>query len=287
MSIFISYSHKDKAIAHPIAEALVEIYGKEAVYFDEMSTNTGDNLLNFMADGIDKCEAFIPFFSKNYFGKDSNSLKEFHAAWSRDNVINIIPIRIDNCDIPSFYKALKYHDYDASDSVATLVSIIKKLKNVNGFQTVNISPKESEAVLSNAQSLVGKEFKPIESVVQDILLTPDKNIKIKRYHGKSDLESAVLYLYQLICDGEINARGQLMNDAYKNINPIKKDISYFVTKDRKSLALITKLQIPEHYIENKILVNGVEWTVTTTRLSANGHGIVDGTDYMNIEICAL
>lgn len=48
--IFLSYSHKDKAIVRPMAEAFRKTFGENNVFFDEWSIQPGDSLVDRMGE---------------------------------------------------------------------------------------------------------------------------------------------------------------------------------------------------------------------------------------------
>ena len=50
--IFLSYSHKDKAIVMPMAEAFRKAFGENKVFFDQWSIQPGDSLIDKMSEGL-------------------------------------------------------------------------------------------------------------------------------------------------------------------------------------------------------------------------------------------
>jgi len=57
--IFLSYSHKDKAIVSHMAEAFRKTFGEDKVFFDQWSIQPGDSLVDRMGEGLANCCYFF------------------------------------------------------------------------------------------------------------------------------------------------------------------------------------------------------------------------------------
>lgn len=65
MSIFISYTHRDKSLVTPIAEVIRQTFGQESVFFDQWSIQPGDSIIEEMNQGLSRSKFFLYFVSKN------------------------------------------------------------------------------------------------------------------------------------------------------------------------------------------------------------------------------
>jgi hypothetical protein len=138
MSVFICYSHQDKNFVEKLSIDLVE--NKVHVWLDEWELQIGDSLIEKIQDAISECEALLVVLSKKSLESEWFK-KELKAGISREleekNVL-VIPLIIDDCEIPLFLKDKKYADFSANYDEAfksTLASIAKFTnKNLGRFK---------------------------------------------------------------------------------------------------------------------------------------------------------
>ncbi len=100
MSVFISYNHKDSAFVDKLALELVRNNIK--VWKDKWKITVGDSIINKIESGIICATYLIIVLSKNSVQSDWVR-KELNAALIRevdDKKIKILPIIIDDCEIP-------------------------------------------------------------------------------------------------------------------------------------------------------------------------------------------
>lgn len=99
--IFLSHNYKDKEIVEPIAIRLSEVFGQEHVFYDSWSIQPGDSIIRNMNEGLNTCEYFFFFISKN-----SLSSKMVELEWQSAIIkaakgdIKFIPVRLDGSMIP-------------------------------------------------------------------------------------------------------------------------------------------------------------------------------------------
>ncbi len=143
--IFISYSHKDKSIVLPIAEAMKKVFDDEKIFFDQWSIQPGDSIIEKMNTGISNCKFFFFLISNN-----SLSSKMVEFEWqsalmkSAKNKIEFIPVKIDDCSIPTILMQILYINLygDGLDiAIGQMIDVVsgKKIYNsgkINDFQNV-------------------------------------------------------------------------------------------------------------------------------------------------------
>lgn len=127
MKVFINYVQEDKPFVIRLASALREA-GIEP-WVDEFEIHVGDNLINKIYEGIHECDFVIAVFSHNFF-RSQWTLKELNAFVAREvseNVSIIIPVLVENCEIPLFLRDKVYADFRSSfdEPVEKLIEALK------------------------------------------------------------------------------------------------------------------------------------------------------------------
>jgi len=129
-SIFLCHASVDKPAVREIAKTLTD-KGSQ-VWLDEAEILVGDSILNKIQEGIEKSDYLGVVLSPR--SVESIWVKrEVEAALSQeienDNV-KVLPILIENCNIPLFLKPKKYADLSTQDVAEKGISdIIKRLRS--------------------------------------------------------------------------------------------------------------------------------------------------------------
>lgn len=113
MEVFISYSYVDTPFVKRLAEALKKI--NIDVGIDQFEINVGDNLIEKIEKNIKKSDYIVVVLSKNY-SKSKWSQREL-AMWAMEETSRrsiILPILIEDCEIPLFLRDKKYADFRTS-----------------------------------------------------------------------------------------------------------------------------------------------------------------------------
>jgi len=138
--IFLSYSSKDFKRFHiaEVAEKLEEYPQVEKVYYYDK--DSGQNIVEYMEETLDKCNVFILFCSKN--AKKSHSVKgEWQAAYQllKKNYLEIIPVYEYEEYIPNLLTPFLNVRYDGNNMKEFIEKTIRKLREIR------ISPRETKA----------------------------------------------------------------------------------------------------------------------------------------------
>ncbi|PJD94435.1 MAG: toll-Interleukin receptor [Parachlamydia sp.] len=99
--IFLSYSHKDKAIVMPMAEAFHKTFGEDKVFFDQWSIQPGDSLIDRMGEGLANCRYFFFLVSKSSLSSQMVGVEWKNALFKHIKGDTLfVPVKIDDCAIP-------------------------------------------------------------------------------------------------------------------------------------------------------------------------------------------
>lgn len=123
--IFISHNWNDKPIARRLAR---DLSAKGiGVWIDEAEIKLGDSLIAKIRDGIDKVDYLIVLLSK-YSIESEWVKKEVEIAMNQEiegKRVKVVPILLDNVDLPGFLKGKLYGDLRSMDQYNTLLSQIE------------------------------------------------------------------------------------------------------------------------------------------------------------------
>ena len=125
--VSISFAGENRAIAESIADALVK--RNMTVFYDayEKANLLGKDLHHFLFDVYARRSTFcVLLVSKHYMNKKwtTHELKAMQAAAMASDQEYILPIRLDDADIPGLAPQVGYLDWsdESADSVASLIS---------------------------------------------------------------------------------------------------------------------------------------------------------------------
>ncbi len=113
--VFLSYAHEDK----PIINELFERLSKEdwiIPWLDERSLLAGQNWPDVIEESVEKSDAVIVFLSNQSVNKNGFVQREVRYAYTislekPEDAIFLIPVRIEDCQVPRSLKSLHWIDY--------------------------------------------------------------------------------------------------------------------------------------------------------------------------------
>lgn len=111
MPVFISHSHQDKDFVDKLAAQL--ILHKEYIWLDRWEIKVGDSIIDKIQEAIQSASAFIIVLSKASVGSEW-CRKELNAGLIREleeRRIVVLPLLLEDCDIPIFLREKKYADF--------------------------------------------------------------------------------------------------------------------------------------------------------------------------------
>lgn len=126
--IFISHTKKDKPLIEPIAQKLSKIYGEEKVFYDSWSIQPGDGIIDEINKGLKTCKFFFFFVSQNSLSSKMVDLEWQNALMkATKEEVKIIPIKIDDCQMPPVLLQNLYIDfvnYGPDEALRQMIAVI-------------------------------------------------------------------------------------------------------------------------------------------------------------------
>lgn len=100
--IFLSHNWKDKAIIERFDQALINVFGRDNVFYDSWNIQPGDGIIGKMEQGLQSCKYFLFFVSINSLASAMVKLEWQNALVrsAKNEAIKFIPIRVDKSDMP-------------------------------------------------------------------------------------------------------------------------------------------------------------------------------------------
>lgn len=126
--VFLSHSSIDKSTVISIALDLSE--RGISTWLDSFDILPGESIVSKINDGIKECDYMLLFLSNNSV-KSKWVQKEWETfLWDEISCdkIKIIPIKLDDCEVPKILQTKKYIDFsnDYNDGLFELISTIRK-----------------------------------------------------------------------------------------------------------------------------------------------------------------
>jgi hypothetical protein len=129
LAIFISYSHADADFVKKLGMNLVR--RNVHVWIDNWELNVGDSILNRVQGAIEQSGALLIVLSKASVAS-SWCNKELNAGLMREleeKRVLVLPVLIEDCDIPIFLREKKYADFRTKfdDGLKELIEALAKV----------------------------------------------------------------------------------------------------------------------------------------------------------------
>lgn len=129
--VFLSHSSADKSIVISVALDLQKMGIN--TWLDAFDILPGESIVTKINDGIEECRFALLFLSKNSV-KSNWVTKEWETMlWDEvsSGKVKIIPIRLEECEIPKILQSKKYIDFSKSYSngLLEIIQTIKKYEN--------------------------------------------------------------------------------------------------------------------------------------------------------------
>ena len=146
MLVFVSHSSKDRAAVDRIVERLKK--DGHDIWIDNLRINPGDNIAKKIEEGLSDSDAFIAVISSNSlqseYVRQEFSFIALQQISKRQQII--IPVRIDECSVPSYLADRQYvdlsQDFDAGLNILSATLKAPALGSVS--RPTDRSPTSSE-----------------------------------------------------------------------------------------------------------------------------------------------
>lgn len=137
--VFVSHSSKDKVFVRKLVDQLRAVEGLD-VWFDEQSIGIGDSIPSEITSALKDAAYVIAVLSPNSI-KSTWVQRELDATLMSEDSL-ILPVLIDDCEIPSLLTARKYADFRDSknfdSAFAELVGVL--LEEQETLPTTEVHP---------------------------------------------------------------------------------------------------------------------------------------------------
>lgn len=132
--IFLSHTHKDKALVEPFALALSREFGQANVFYDSWSIQPGEGIIDKMNEGLGKTAVMFYFVSANSLHSKMVDLEWQNALMaSSKGQIRLIPIRTDGADVPPILRQTVYLDLYNNSLKSMIEMAVKIARGENVF----------------------------------------------------------------------------------------------------------------------------------------------------------
>lgn len=168
MKVFLSHSSKDKKFVKKISEALIS-QGYHT-WYDDNEILIGDSITTKIDKGLRESDVVLVFLSKN--SVESNWFnEEWRAKFFRqvnDGGVYILPLIIEECEIPDLLLDKKYADFTNEDSYETSLSnLLRTLSIINLRNNENAIEKtcKIESVFEHTKEL-------LDELEEEVIILP-------------------------------------------------------------------------------------------------------------------
>jgi hypothetical protein len=159
--IFLSYSHANKEVIAPIAEALRRVFGQENVFFDQWAIQPGDSIIGKIDEGLSRCRFFFFFVSGAALTSKMVAL-EWHNALIksvRDDA-KVIPVKIDDCLMPAILLQNLYINLYGNGLEFSIRQMIEVASGKNTYKPGELSGYQNvRAYISGTERKIKIEFR--------------------------------------------------------------------------------------------------------------------------------
>lgn len=130
MKIFISHASNDLTFARCLATDIME-RGYE-VFLDDWSIDLGENIINKINEGLEESQILIPIISQDFLNSVFclDEWTSFYIRFAKIKKESVLPLIIDDSDIPPILSAIKYFrskdGYSYQKYLSQLFSALKK-----------------------------------------------------------------------------------------------------------------------------------------------------------------
>lgn len=134
--IFISHTSSDKQLIEPIANILAKTYGNENVFYDSWSIQPGEDIIDKMNSGLEKCRFFFFFMSSKSLTSQMVKLEWQNILMksSKNTTIKFIPVKIDDCNPPVILLQKLFIDVYSNGLDVGIRQMIDVIEGINTYK---------------------------------------------------------------------------------------------------------------------------------------------------------
>jgi hypothetical protein len=206
-SIFISYSHKDNEFVTKLRQSLIGI--GNFIWKDDCEITVGDDYYKAIGDAIQNTNFFCIVLSNNSV-KSKFVLTELRQALTlQKKEKKILPLKVDNCQIPAFLRGIHYANF--IDSYEKGISDLLKVLN----------PKQKVGEESLNQQLSTYYLKESKiSFEEDNLIQYQNHLNVSLKYFEDSIEANFKMGKHIFCCGDIISSEKYFLKTISNNKPI-------------------------------------------------------------------
>jgi pimeloyl-ACP methyl ester carboxylesterase len=149
LSVFLCHASQDKPVVRELSQQLKREDWIDP-WLDEEKLSPGQAWTSTIEEAIDSADSVIIFLSENSVNKEGFVQRELKRAWKRstekpENVIFLIPFRLDDCAVPRRLRSRHWGDYFGANKEKTYESLLVSLKQRHE-QKLQLEAKEGARV---------------------------------------------------------------------------------------------------------------------------------------------
>lgn len=134
--IFLSHTQSDKPIVEPIANRLADVYGRDKVFYDSWSIQSGEGIIEKIDQGLSELNILFFFVSTDSLKSNMVKLEWQNALFkASQGKIKIIPVKLDDCTVPSVLTQTLYLNIFKNGFEVVLRQMIDIIEGKNIYQS--------------------------------------------------------------------------------------------------------------------------------------------------------
>lgn len=134
-TIFLSHNYNDKPVVEPVAIQLRNIYGQDAVFYDDWSIQPGDGVIDKMNNGLAAPDFFVFFVTENSLNSNMVRLEWQSALYqATKGEVVFIPVRVDGVPMPPIIVQNNYIDMHSHGVSAAIQQIKDRISGASEFK---------------------------------------------------------------------------------------------------------------------------------------------------------
>ena len=132
LRVFLSYASQDRPAVRELYQRL-KTEGWIDPWLDIENLTFGQHWTTVIEDALDAADVVLIFLSKNSVQKEGFVQRELNYAWELSlekprNVIFLIPLRLDDCEVPRYLRSRHWGDYFGEKKESTYQTLLRSLK---------------------------------------------------------------------------------------------------------------------------------------------------------------
>ncbi|MFX4300906.1 toll/interleukin-1 receptor domain-containing protein [Alicyclobacillus tolerans] len=250
--VFISHSSKDKVFARRLQRDLANM-GYET-WLDEKNIGVGDSIVDKINDGLGDADYVVLVLSRNSI--ESEWVKrEWQSAYMTETERKqpfLLPVCIDDCEVPQLLKAKKYADMSDENYAVGLVELVSSISPM-------IKSRESKVNLSvlrehDHSSQFGEILSELYILAIPLSATIAKTLVLAEKNGKNSLAQFCRNELAGWTDESIDPEEITHRQVLVFLSPWKANFQY-IGWNQNASALIEHVKEREYSIQSKYFFN--------------------------------